>query len=210
MLWLSKSLLIKRGPGDRNLWHSLDILGTKVALNSSFPILFGGWINCVVHLNCHAPAQYAWVGVGAFLRWWQPSTMWAGPLIFYGHHQGCLNNPIFSNLRFCAACWACFMCHHKLWPTSVSHPFSLNSSWGFAGGKQYQKITIPIFRLVLQNFAIPCCFPYVLFYRYIFSLLSSGWFVIAVCCSISVQWTSLVFRIIVNWCRVAISKDKST
>ena len=31
-----------------------------------------------------------------FLRWWPPSTMWAGPLIFlWGHHVGCLNNPSF-------------------------------------------------------------------------------------------------------------------
>ena len=83
-------------------------------------------------------------GVEAFLRWWPPSTMWAGPLIYYGHHRGCLNNPIFSNLGWGAACWAHFMCHHELWPTSVSHPFSLNTSCGFAGGKHYQKITIPI------------------------------------------------------------------
>ena len=78
--------------------------------------------------------------------------MWVGPLIFYGHHQGYLNNPIFSNLGLCAACWAYFMCHHKLWPTSVSHPFSLNSSSGLTGGKYYKKITIAIFRLILQNF----------------------------------------------------------
>ena len=53
------------------------------------------------------------------------------------------------------------MSHHELWPTSVSHPFSfLNSSLGLAGEKHYQKITIPIFRLVLQNFAIPGYFPY--------------------------------------------------
>ena len=84
-----------------------------------------------------------------------------------------------------------FMCHHELWPTSVSHPFSsLNSSFGFAGGKHYQQITIPIFRLVLQNFAIPGCFPFILFYPYLFFLLSSGWFVIAACGSISVQGTS--------------------
>ena len=95
-------------------------------------------------------------GLGAFLRWWPPSTMWAGHLIYYGHHRGCLNNPIFSNLGLCAACWARFMCQHELWPTSVSHPFSsLNSSLCFAWGKDYQKITIPIFRPVLQNFAIP-------------------------------------------------------
>ena len=79
----------------------------------------------------------------------------------------------------------------ELWSTSVSHPCSsLNSSLCLAGGKHYQKITIPIFRLVLQNFAIPGCFPYILFYRYLFSLLSSGWLVIAVCGSISVQGTS--------------------
>ena len=115
---------------------------------------------------------YRGLGVGAVLRWWPPSTMWAGPFSIYGHHQGFLNNPIFSNLGLCAACWAIFMCHHKLWPTSVSHPFSsLNSSLSFAGGKNYQKITIPIFRLVLQHFAIPGCFPYILFYRYLFSLI---------------------------------------
>ena len=99
--------------------------------------------------------------------------------------------PSFSNLGLCAACWACIMCHLELWLTSVSHSFSsLNSSLGFAGGKHYQKITIPIFRLVLQNCAIPGCFPYIFFYRYLFSLLSSGWFVFAVCGSISGQGTS--------------------
>ena len=111
----------------------------------------------------------------------------------YGHHRGCLNNPIFSNLGLCAACWACLICHHELWPTSASHLFSsLNSSLGFAGGKHNKKITIPIFRLVLRNFAIPGYFPYtcILFYSCLFSLLSSGWFVIAVCGSISVQGAS--------------------
>ena len=61
-------------------------------------------------------------------------------------------------------------CHHESWPTSVSHPFpSLNSSLGFTGGKHYQKVTIPIFRLVLQNFVHPGCFSYILFYCYSFS-----------------------------------------
>ena len=111
-----------------------------------------------------------------------------GPSSHHGCHRGCLNNPIFSNLGLCAVCWAHFMCHHELWPTSVSHPFSfLNSSLGFAGEKHYQKIIIPIFRLVLQNFAIPGYFPYILFYCYLFSLLSSDWFVIVVCGSISVR-----------------------
>ena len=124
-------------------------------------------------------------------RWapcWQHES---GMFFIYGHHRGCLNNHIFSNLGLCAACWAHFMCHHELRPTSVSHPFfSFNSSLGFAGGKHDQKITIPIFILVLQNFAIPGCIPDILFYRYLFSLLSSAWFVIAVCGSLSVQGTS--------------------
>ena len=97
-------------------------------------------------LSCHC----GW-GLGDFIRWWPPSTMWAGPLIYFWPPPG-----MSSNLGLCAACWARFMCHHELWPTSVSHPFfSLNTSLGFAGGKHYLKITIPIFRLVLQNFAFP-------------------------------------------------------
>ena len=144
---------------------------------------------------CITSSQQAFIsgsglGLGAFLRWWPPTTMWVLSSI-YGHHWGCLNNPIFSNLGLCAACWASFMCHQEFWSTSMSHPFSsLKSSLCFAGGKHYQKITIPIFRLVLQNFAIPCCFPYILRYRYLFSLLCSGWFVIAVFGSVSVQGTS--------------------
>ena len=137
--------------------------------------------------------QWGWgwgCGWGAFQRWWPPSAMWAGPLIFYGHHRICLHNPIFSNLELCAACWAHFMCHHELWPTSVSHPFSLSSSWGLTWGKYYQNIIIPVFRLILQNFAFPGCFSYILFCRYIFSSLSSGRVVIAVCDFVSVQGTS--------------------
>ena len=135
-------------------------------------------------MNDFVKQRWLW----AFLRWWPPSTMWAGTLIYYGHHRGCLNNPIFSNLGLCAACWAHFTRHHELWPTSVSHPFStLNSYLGLAEGKHYQKITFPIFRLVIQNFAVPGYFPLILFYCYIISLFSSGWFVIAVCGSVSVM-----------------------
>ena len=102
--------------------------------------------------------------------------------IWQGYHRECLNNPIFPNFGLCAACWAHFMWHHELWPTSVSHPFSsLNSSLATTGGIYYRKITIPIFRLILQNFAFPGCLSYILFYRYIFPLPFSGWVVIAVC-----------------------------
>ena len=83
------------------------------------------------------------------------------------------------------------MCHHELWPTSVGYPFSsLNSPGGLTGGKHYQKIAIAIFSFVLQTFTIPGCFPYILFYRCLFSLISCDWFVIAVCGSFSVQGTS--------------------
>ena len=145
------------------------------------------WYACCLHFLLHCLVWYQWVGVGSGHL--QPCE-WVLESI-YGHHRGCLNNPIFLNLGLCAVCWAHFMCHHELWPTSVSHPFSsLNSSLGFDGGKHYQKIAIPIFRLVLQNLAIPICFPYIIFYRYHFSSLSCDWFVIAVCGSISVQGTT--------------------
>ena len=106
----------------------------------------------------HAIVWVKWVN---FRRWGhlQPcgQALWS----FYGHRRGCLNNPIFSNLGLCAACWAHFMCHHELWPTSVGHPFSfLSSSWGLTGGKHYQKNIITIFRFVLQNFTIPGYIPY--------------------------------------------------
>ena len=77
------------------------------------------------------------------------------------------------------------MCHHEVWPTAVSHlPFP-NFSLGLTGGKHYQKIAIPILRLVLQNFALSSCFfSHSVLFSYL-SLLSSGWFVIAVYGSIS-------------------------
>ena len=79
---------------------------------------------------------------------------------------------------------------------------------GLAGGKHYQKTTIPVFELVLQNFAIPSYFPYIRFYCYILSLLSSGWFVITVCGSVSVRELVKWLEYFVNWCRVDVSNDK--
>ena len=115
-------------------------------------------------------------GLGAFLRWWSSLTMRMRPYYFYGHHWRCLNNPVFLNLGLYAVCWAHFMCHDELWPTW--HPFSfLNNSLGFAGGKHYQKITIPIFRPVLQNFSRLLSF-YTFCYPCYFSCLSSDWVVL--------------------------------
>ena len=119
---------------------------------------------------------------------WAPSAMWAGPLIYLwpgttGYAWIIPSSRIWDYVLHVEQ----ISCAITNWPTSVSQPFSsLNSSLGFAGGKHHQKIIIPIFRLIFQNFAIPGCFPHIIFYCYIFSLLSSGWFVIAVCYSISV------------------------
>ena len=112
--------------------------------------------------------------------------MWAGPLIYLWLPSG--NNPTFSNLGLCAACCAHYMCHHELWRTPVSHPFSsLNSSLGFAGGrKHYQKLLFPSLDLFFKILLFQVTFQ-VIFYHYFFSLRSSGWFVIAVCGSISVR-----------------------
>ena len=83
---------------------------------------------------------------------------------------------IFSNLGLCAACWAHFTCHHELWPTSVSKPLSsLSSPLGLTGRKYYQKIAITIFGLILQKFAFPCCFSYIIFYCYIYTPAQRSW-----------------------------------
>ena len=58
-------------------------------------------------------------------------------------------------------------------------------------------LPIPLF-LTLLLFGTPEYFPYILFYSCVFSLLSSGWFVIAVCGSISVQGTTLDYQITIQ------------
>ena len=96
--------------------------------------------------------------------------------------RGCLNNPIFSNLGLCAACWTHFMCHHELWPTSLGHPFSffqfiLRPYWGKTLPENQHSLFLDLFfKILLSQFY----FIYILFHRYIFFLTSSGWFVIAV------------------------------
>ena len=74
----------------------------------------------------------------------------------FANKSGFVPDYTLLNLGLCAACWARSMCHHELWPISVSHPFSFlnnNSSLGLVGAKHYQKITIPILRL----FFLFCC-----------------------------------------------------
>ena len=64
-----------------------------------------------------------WVGFGGFSKVVTTFSHVGGSFIFYGHHWVYLNNPFFFNLGLCTACWARFMCHHEMWPTSVTHPF---------------------------------------------------------------------------------------
>ena len=105
----------------------------------------------------------------------------------FANKSGFVPDYTFLNLGLCAACWARSMCHHELWPISVSHPYSfLNSSWGLAGAKYYHKITIPILRLFFKF----CCSRLISLYSalsLLFLLPFSGWVVIVVCGSISVQ-----------------------
>ena len=115
--------------------HAMGVLAATKQLYEWFspPVCVGGW------------GGVGWGGVGGggggggVLRWWPPSTMWAGPLIYSWPPPG-MSEPIFLNLGLCAACWARFMYHHELWPTSLSHPFSLNSYLGFAAGNTIRKL----------------------------------------------------------------------
>ena len=52
-------------------------------------------------------------------------------------------------------------CGQHQWVT----PSPLSIALGLTGGKYYQKITISIFRLILQNFAFPGCFSYIYYFE---------------------------------------------
>ena len=118
---------------------------------------------------------------------------WSWPRIFKGQFlKSCISgiagpNNVKWKGRKSIGCWVNNVTLTFGHMHGLNHRFSRSNSLGFAGGKHYQKITIPIFGLVLQNFVIPGYLSYTRFYRYLFSLLSSGWFVIAVCGSISVR-----------------------
>ena len=174
---LAKITLICQQPAMPQLsgvHHSSGVPGKMAGGSRDGPVRSG------VHVG---PTSVSW-GQESYSRWYfQMCTMtsqyivrkkdtWVGVGVFFNlckcHHHGCLNNPIFSNLGLCAACWAHLMCHHELWPTPVRRHFSfLNRSLCLTGGKYYQKIAIPIVRHVLQIVAIPCCFPHMLCYAII-------------------------------------------
>ena len=139
-------------------------------------------------INSSPPSAGGWE-LQAFLRWWPPSAMWVGGSLnlFMATTGGVWMISSFQIWDYVLHVehFSCVItdCGQHQWVI----PSLLNSSLGFAGGKHLQEITIPIFRHVFKNFAIPDWFPYILFHHYLFSLLSSGWFVIAVCGSVSVR-----------------------
>ena len=60
------------------LWHSpqTNFTAMKMKKRKIVRVLF-----CIMYLKMILQ-DYLWVGVGVFLRWWSPSTMWASPFIF--------------------------------------------------------------------------------------------------------------------------------
>ena len=91
------------------------------------------------------------------------------------------------NMWLFVAFWADSMCYHELWPTLESGPFSpFSSSLGLTGRKHNQKNYYPY----LQTYSSKFYFSGLLFlysFLSLFFLLSWGWFIIAVCGSISVK-----------------------
>ena len=106
---------------------------------------------------------------------------------------------VWGYMWLCAACWVHFMCHHKLWLTSVTHPFPLSIALKALLEKNItRKLPSLSLDVFLKNLLFQFFFPYILCHPIIShqllkSILSSSWFVIAVCGSISAQAT------IVKW-----------
>ena len=174
------------GPSGANRTQVGPMLAPWTLLSGITAVTYWGriWIRVWTHKR-HPIPRLMGVGGGWGLRWW--STMWVGPLISSSTSTGDVwifpSSQIWGYMLYVE--YISCVVTHESWPTSVSHSFSsLNSSLGLAGGKHYYKTIIHMFRL-LQNLAIPSCFPCILFYNCLFSLHSSGWFVIAVCLSFS-------------------------
>ena len=149
------------------------------------------WLNGLIRHPITLHFDRGW-GLGAFLRWWPPSIMQAGPFnLFMATTRDVWIIPSFRIWDYVLHVEhiSCVItnCGQHQWV--IPFPLSI-ALQALLEENTTTTITIPIFRLVLQNFAIPGCFPYILIYHYLFSLLSSGLFVFAVCGSISVQWLS--------------------
>ena len=122
-----------------------------------------------------------WVGMGSFSKM----------LATFNHVGGSFNRFMLHRRDV----WTHFMCHHELWPTSLSHPISffLNSNLVLVAGKHY---SIQVDFLIL------------FFCRYLFSLL---FFWLVCYCSMWLYFSHWLSDIIIeNWCRVDVSNEKLT
>ena len=100
---------------------------------------------------------------GISLRRWPPLTMHAGHLI----SSSTITEDVWKSrlFEFCAACWAHFMCHQELWPTSVSHPFSLLRPCRMnALAAELLSLSLD---LIVNMFALPRCLLSVSFYHHL-------------------------------------------
>ena len=121
-------------------------------------------------------------GWSIFLRCWLPTTMWVGPLMF----SSSTTNYV----------WIITSLHVLDYLLSMEHISCVIANCGqhqwvsLAGGKHDQKITVLIIIFFLQKFGLPGCFPYILFYCYLFSLL---WLVChCLCQTAKVMFSSLL------------------
>ena len=114
--------------------------------------------------------------------------------LFKYHLRGCLINYFFSNLGLCATCWARFMCHHESWPTSVI--LLLSVALNAFPEEIFPEIHYHIFRLVLQNFALPWLLSWYLFLSLCF-LLTFPWLVC--CCSCISMWGKIIIPMYRFW-----------
>ena len=101
-------------------------------------------------------------GVGVmFLKWWPTWSVWAGFLIF----ASAITKYVWIIRSF--RIWG-YLLHVETFHESSRIVVNIcesplrNSSLWLAGEKHNQKFIIPIFRLVLQNFALPGCFRHTL------------------------------------------------
>ena len=130
--------------------------------------------------------------------------MWAGPLIFSS--TTIRDVWIIISFRF----WGCMLLVERVsfvFTNCGRHQRVSPNSLGFAGGKYRQKITIPIFRLVLHIFAHSGCIHYIFFKDNFFAYFSCLIFCWIIWLNFSLRNS---FSVIVNWCRVAVSNNKST
>ena len=96
-------------------------------------VLHGEPISCFI-TNCsqHYAADVRGWGLGAFLRWWPPSTMWAGSSIYLWPTLGCLNNLMVFEFGIMCCILSTFHVSLQIVANISESSLLLNSFLGFA------------------------------------------------------------------------------